>query len=139
MLVMKDCVFCKIVKGELPVHKLYESADFLVILDRFPLVPGQTIVISKKHTAAYFAEMTDELLEKFVKMGKRMAKAMGKGLKLDRTTLVIEGLDVDHAHIKLFPVYSREEYSRSMKSKNQELNDIQLKNIADKIRREVDF
>jgi len=136
---MKDCAFCKIVKGELPVHKIYESGEFMVILDRFPHVPGQAIILSKKHVAAYFGEMSDELLEKFVKLGKKAAKAITKALNIQRTTFMIEGLDIDHAHIKIFPVYSREKYFESMSNMSRELPDSELENLAQKIRKEVDF
>ena len=111
----------------------------MVILDRFPHVPGQAIILSKKHVAAYFGEMSDELLEKFVKLGKKAAKAITKALNIQRTTFMIEGLDIDHAHIKIFPVYSREKYFESMSNMSRELPDSELENLAQKIRKEVDF
>jgi histidine triad (HIT) family protein len=136
---MKDCVFCKIVAGELPSQKLFETDDILGILDRYPIIPGQALLISKKHETSYFANMPDKLSKNFLKLGKKTAKAITKGLGIKRTTFMIEGLDIDHAHIKIFPVYSLERYAESMGSGKQELTNEQLKHLADKIRKEVDF
>jgi len=46
---MDDCVFCKIAKGEIDSYKVYEDEDFLAILDAFPSMKGQVLVISKGH------------------------------------------------------------------------------------------
>ena len=46
---MNDCIFCKIVKGEIPSHKVYEDDNFLAFLDIHPLNPGHTLLIPKKH------------------------------------------------------------------------------------------
>ena len=44
-----DCIFCKIVAGEIPSHKVYEDSDYLAFLDIRPLNPGHTLVVPKKH------------------------------------------------------------------------------------------
>ena len=46
---MSDCIFCKIVAGEIPCVRLWEDDRFLVILDAFPACKGQTLVLSKRH------------------------------------------------------------------------------------------
>ena len=48
---MEDCIFCKIVKGEIPCHKVYEDDDVLAFLDISPVNPGHTLVIPKRHYA----------------------------------------------------------------------------------------
>ena len=51
---MSDCIFCKIIRGEMPSHKVYEDEKTIAILDIFPVNPGHTLVIPKKHSHNIF-------------------------------------------------------------------------------------
>ena len=101
---MDDCIFCKIVKGEIPSAKIYEDKEFLVILDAFPYVEGQTLVIPKKHIAPYLFNTDDEFYSKIMLFSKKVARAIDKSLKPLKTGLIVEGLELDHVHIKLYPL-----------------------------------
>lgn len=107
---MADCVFCKIVAGELPAKKIWEDEDFEAILDIFPKIPGQVLVISKRHVQSDIFKLKDEDVCKFFSAAKTTAAIMEKALGTARTSQRMEGLEVDHAHIKLYPVYSVEDY-----------------------------
>lgn len=97
---MENCVFCKIVKGEIPSHKVYEDAEFLAFLDINPQSPGHTQVIPKEHhrwvwdvpnVGAYF------------EVAKKVALAQQKAFNTDFILSKIIGDEVPHAHIWIFP------------------------------------
>ena len=97
---MEDCVFCKIVKGELPAHRVYEDATFLAFLDIHPETPGHIQVIPKKHyrwvwDVPEFAEYCETVL--------KLAKAERKAFGTDWIISKIIGDEVPHAHIWILP------------------------------------
>jgi diadenosine tetraphosphate (Ap4A) HIT family hydrolase len=100
-----DCIFCKIIKGEIPGHKIWEDKEFLAILDIFPNTKGMTLVMSKKHYNSYTFEMPDKVYQKFMAAGKQVAKLLDKKLGVQRTALVMEGMGVNHVHLKLYPLH----------------------------------
>jgi len=106
---MEDCIFCKIVKGEIPCFKVYEDKDFLAFLDINPNTKGMTIVVTKKHYPSYVFNMPEEVYEKFMKTVKKIAKILDKVLDVKRTAMVMEGMGINHAHIKLYPLHGLEE------------------------------
>ena len=57
---MSDCIFCKIVKGELPMYKIYEDGATLAFLDIQPVNPGHTLVVAKRHSRNIFDVPTDD-------------------------------------------------------------------------------
>lgn len=99
------CIFCKIVKGEIPCAKIWEDNDFLAILDINPNTKGMTLLLTKKHFSSYAFEMDDEFYAKFMLAAKKVAKILEKGLNVKRVALVMEGMGIDHAHIKLYPLH----------------------------------
>jgi len=62
---MSDCIFCKIIKGEVPNYTVYEDTTVLAFLDIFPHAKGHTVVIPKRHVETYFDLSDDELWRKF--------------------------------------------------------------------------
>ena len=102
----KNCIFCQIVKGELPYHLINENDDFMAFLTIFPNTLGASVVIPKQHYSSYAFELSDQVLTNLVLYTKQVA------LKLDRyfddvgrTAMVFEGFGVDHVHAKLFPMH----------------------------------
>ena len=109
---MDDCIFCKIANGEIPSATLYEDEDFRAILDLGPARKGHTLIIPKKHYADLF-ELPDELAEKAVKTGKKVAGALKKALECDGVQLVqnngeAAGQTVFHYHLHLVPAWKKE-------------------------------
>ena len=102
---MENCIFCKIVKGQIPSVKIYGDKNFIAILDKFPNVKGMTLVIPKKHFDSYVFEMPEKDYSNLMKTSRKIAKLLDKKLNVQRTALVMEGLGVNHAHIKLYPIY----------------------------------
>jgi diadenosine tetraphosphate (Ap4A) HIT family hydrolase len=104
-----DCIFCKIVRGEIPSHKVYEDKDFLAILDISPNTRGVTLVLTKKHYPSYAFDMPDDVYKNLLLVTKKVAKTIDKALGVKRTAMVMEGMEIDHAHIKLYPIHGLKE------------------------------
>ena len=79
---MEECLFCKIVKGELPSSKIYEDEDTLAFLDLFPVNKGHSLVISKEHYENIF-DVPEESLSKISSVMKNVADAVKKGVNAD--------------------------------------------------------
>ena len=100
-----DCVFCKLVSGEFSCYKFWEDDEFMAILDIFPNTPGMALVISKAHYNSDIMTMPTDVYARFLVAAKNVVAIMKEKLKLQRVSLVIEGMGVDHAHIKLYPMH----------------------------------
>lgn len=95
-----DCIFCKIVKKEIPSHVVYEDDDFLAFLDINPQSPGHTQIIPKKHVRwVWDVENSGEYFE----VAKKIALAQRKAFDTDFILSRIVGDEVPHAHIWVFP------------------------------------
>ena len=104
---MDDCIFCKIVRGEIPSYKVYEDEDFLAFLDITPFSPGHTQVIPKKHYRWVWdlpaqAGVPGNIGEYFLVVQK-IAKAQQKAFDTEWILEKIVGEDVYHAHIWVYP------------------------------------
>lgn len=103
---MLDCIFCKIVEGKIPCHKVWEDENYLAFLDINPQVQGMTLVVPKKHTTSYFVDNTKETMTDLIEAAQKVAVILDTKLdNVKRTKLVFEGIDVDHLHAKLYPMY----------------------------------
>ena len=103
---MKDCVFCQIVHGEVPCHKIWEDEDHLAFLSIFPNTEGFSVVIPKKHYSSYAFDLPDDILSKLVIASKSVAKLLDAAFDdVGRTGMIFEGFGVDHIHAKLFPMH----------------------------------
>ncbi|MDO8589767.1 MAG: HIT domain-containing protein [bacterium] len=95
-----NCVFCKIVSGEIPSHKVYEDENFLAFLDINPQSPGHTQVVTKKHHRwVWDVPNAGEYFEVVKKIALAQQKAFGTDFILSK----IIGDEVEHAHIWVFP------------------------------------
>lgn len=101
---MEDCIFCKIAAGSIPAVKIWEDENHIAILDRNPNVKGMTLLMTKKHFDSYAFDMPDQEYAQLMKAAKKVAALLDKGLKVKRTAMVMEGLGVNHIHIKLYPL-----------------------------------
>ena len=95
-----NCIFCKIVRGEIPAYKVYEDHEFLAFLDINPKSPGHTLVIPKKH---YRWVWDVPNLPKYFEIVSKIALAQRKAFGHDMILSRIVGEEVPHAHIWLFP------------------------------------
>lgn len=95
-----SCIFCKIVRGELPAHVVYEDDTFLAILDIHPQTPGHTQVIPKKHVRwVWDVQRAGEYFE----VVRKIAIAQKKAFETQWILSKVVGDEVPHAHIWVFP------------------------------------
>lgn len=103
---MSDCIFCKIISWEIPSVKIWEDNDFIAILDVFPNTKWMTLVIPKKHYNSDLFEINNqEFYTKYLLAVKTVVEILKKWLKVNRVAMVMEGMWVDHLHIKLYPLH----------------------------------
>jgi diadenosine tetraphosphate (Ap4A) HIT family hydrolase len=102
---MDSCIFCKITKGEIDSAKFWEDEEFFAILDLNPNTKGMSLVMPKEHFDSYAFSMPDDAYQRFMLATKKVAKILEKALGAKRIAMVMEGMGVNHAHIKLYPMY----------------------------------
>lgn|SRR3989344_2654326 len=113
---MEDCIFCKIIKGEIPAQKVYEDESVLAFLDIHPIRTGHTLVIPKKH-ASDFYKLDEQNYAVLMKAVKQIAVRVDEILKPKKVGMLVAGWDVEHAHVHVVPM--------------QEYHDITSKSILD--------
>lgn len=96
-------IFDKILTKEVPAQFVYEDDICVVIMDKFPVVTGQVLIIPKEHVD-YLFDINDETYQHLFVITKRIAKALDRVYSTLRTCVAIEGFEVPHAHIKLYPL-----------------------------------
>ncbi len=103
-------MFTKIIKGEIPSHKLYEDELTLAFLDIYPAVEGQAVVVSKKQIE-FVWDLPDEDYQAVMAATKKVAARLKEVLGTKYVGVKIEGVDVPHAHVKLYPFNTIAEYT----------------------------
>lgn len=104
-----NCIFCKIIAGEIPSATVYEDEDFKVIMDIFPAAKGHAIILPKKHCANLF-ELDDDTAAKGLLVARKVAKAIQAELNCDGMNLLqnngeAAGQTIFHFHMHLIPRY----------------------------------
>ena len=110
---VSDCIFCKIVAGEVPASKVYEDDHFLAFLDISQVTPGHTLVIPKKH-ARNLLEMTPDETADLFNVVSRVTKKVEsatqpQGMNIISNMEEIAGQSVFHSHVHILPRYSQED------------------------------
>lgn len=101
--VLMPTLFTKIIRGELPCHKVAENSDFLAFLDLRPVNRGHTLVIPKKEID-YIFDLDPALLAGIMPFTKKVADAIKKTVPCKKVGVMVAGLEVPHAHIHLIPI-----------------------------------
>jgi histidine triad (HIT) family protein len=96
-------IFQKIIDREIPGVFVYEDEKVVALMDKFPAISGQVLVIPKK-AVDYVFDMENEDYEYLFKIAKKIGPAMHKAFKAKRVCMLIEGFHVPHVHIKMYPV-----------------------------------
>ncbi len=107
---MQDCIFCKIIKGEIPSSKIYENDKVFCFLDIMPVNKGHTLVIPKKHYETIL-DIPEDLLKEVITVTKKVSKAVKQGTKADgisigQSNFKAGGQVVPHLHFHIIPRYS---------------------------------
>ncbi len=127
-------VFTKIINGEIPSQKVAEDEHFFAFLDINPIAEGHTLVVPKTEVD-YFFDLKESQLHGIMSFSKKLAKAIDKSLKPLRTGVIIQGLEVPHAHVHLVPLYT---HSQTMALGHKvDISEERIKEIAATIADEV--
>lgn len=116
---MNDCIFCKMVSGEMSYHKVWEDKEHLAFLSIFPNTLGCAVVIPKAHYPSYVFAAPDDVVAKLMVAARKTANILDKGLDdVGRTGVIYEGFGVDHLHAKLFPMHGTKDMARWKRIEN---------------------
>ena len=125
---MDNCIFCKIISGEIPSKKIYEDDKVIAILDLHPACDGHTLVIPKKHFTD-FIELSDEELIAINNVSKKLAPILMN--KMNATALSTrvnygDSQEIKHYHMHLLPNYMYKKPSKTQEEVYEILKDINL-------------
>lgn len=129
-----NSIFSKIILGEIPCYKVAEDDFHFAFLDINPVAKGHTLVVPKEEID-YLFDVSDERLGTLMTFAKKVARGMDKVLKPVRTGVIVEGLEVPHAHIHLIPMYP-DRTSFSLGAKIQ-LDSSEMEEIAASLYKEI--
>ena len=133
---MAECIFCKIVKGEIPALKVYENDKTLAFLDIAPINAGHTLVITKEHFDA-FSDLSDKSAEALILTVKELAPKITKAVGAQAFNIGINngktaGQIISHAHIHIIPRFEKDGLKHWQGRKYEEKV---MQALADKIKK----
>lgn len=123
-------IFTKILRGELPCHKIDETDDCFAFLDINPNSKGHTLCILKKEID-YIFDLSSEDYQKLMNFSRKIAIALKKSVNCKRIALSVVGLEVPHVHVHLIPLESMSDMNFDSSIK---LDDNEFKSIVEKIK-----
>ena len=135
----EDCLFCKIITGEIPSNKIYEDEAVFAFLDIYPASEGHTLVAPKKHFNT-FTEMGTEDVASLFEAAKKVTIAVEKAFSAEGSNIGINngkvaGQEVPHVHVHIIP-RKKGDGGRGIKSIVwTETDNNNLEEVAEKIRR----
>lgn len=106
---MENCVFCKIIAGELPTHIIYQDELVIAILDHRPVRPGHCMVIPKEHID-YFTNAPNDIVSHIVAVGNKLGRKIMETIdpKPMRVGFVVHGY-IPHVHYHVIPQHSEDD------------------------------
>lgn len=132
---METCIFCKIVKGEIPCYKVYEDKKYLAFLDIAPRNPGHTLVIPKKH---YRWVWDVEDIAGYYKVVGKVANAIRRALMTEWVVSLVLGEEVPHAHVWLVPRFPNDGHGASINLDNiKNISKEEMQKIAEAIEKKI--
>ncbi|GAB2478872.1 HIT family protein [Alkalibacterium psychrotolerans] len=141
---MSDCIFCKIIDGDIPARKVYEDNDIIAILDISQVTKGHTLVISKKHVRNildYSDELASAVFSKVPKLARAVKSAYPEceGLNVLMNNEEIASQSVFHGHIHLLPRYNSDQDGFGLKWEThaEDYSDETLDHIVESIQNQL--
>jgi histidine triad (HIT) family protein len=96
-------IFTRIIRGEIPCHKVGEDDRFLAFLDINPLREGHTLVVPKVEVDRFF-DLPADVLAEIMPFAQEVAARIKRAVPCDRVGVAVIGLEVPHAHVHLVPI-----------------------------------
>ena len=132
---MEDCIFCKIVRGEIPSSKVYEDDNVIAFLDISPVNKGHTLVIPKKHSENILEDDFEDVIACMEAIRKIAPKVMesvnADGFNLSVNTNKAAGQEVMHTHFHIIPRFNDDEFKNWAQGQYE---DGEMKDVQDKIK-----
>jgi|ERR1039458_6277697 histidine triad (HIT) family protein len=128
---MNDSIFTKIIKGEIPSHKIYEDSRTFAFLDIHPKQPGHTLVIPKKQIE-FVWDLDDEDYHALMITVKKVAGRLRTVLARPYVGMLVVGIDVPHAHVHVYP-FSTTGQSQFVPDQSAEPDHASLAEMAKKL------
>ena len=132
---MEDCIFCKMVRGEIESVKIWEDDLVLAFLDINPVNYGHALIIPKEHYQ-WFYDVPDDVLNHLMVKSKKLMVSIKEALKADYVALAVVGIDVPHFHLHLIPRWFDDGMANFWPTKKYEEG--QMKETAEKIKDSLD-
>lgn len=126
-------IFSKIINREIPGHFIYEDEQCVVILDKYPAVPGQSLVILKREVD-YIFDLEQFEYDHLMLTVKKIARTLDAVFETERTCVVVEGFEVPHVHIKLYPMQQSDDNLGDVMTRVEEADEETLSNHCEKIK-----
>ena len=138
---MSDCIFCKIIAGDIPSATIYENDEFKAILDRFPSNEGHVLIMPKEHCANIF-EIDPEKAGRLFTLAAKIARAMKDVLGFENMNVLqnngpVAGQTVNHFHLHLIPRYENDKVIVSWPQ--MDLTDEQIESVRAKLAQKMVF
>ena len=132
-----NCIFCKIVAGEIPSTRVYEDADTLAFMDIGPVIKGHTLVIPKQHYDPITKTPVD-VLARLMKVVQKVAQAQLNGLKADGVNVLnangtAAGQQVPHIHFHVVPRFKTDGHHWNWAAKKYDSIE-EMKKLAEAIK-----
>ena len=132
---MTDCIFCDIINGKLPCHLIHKDENHIVILDRYPIDVGHSLIITKKPYEKLTDMSVEEIMDLFSKIPK-IISAIIKATKADGFSIAQNNGKaakqiIPHVHVHIIPRYNATE---TLWTQRKLVNDIELNKLVRKIR-----
>ncbi|MDD4184551.1 MAG: HIT family protein [Candidatus Izemoplasmatales bacterium] len=135
-----DCIFCRIISGEIPSYKVYEDEDIIAILDISQVTKGHTLVIPKIHCRNLY-ELDPDHASRIFRQLPRLANAIKKAFDPIGLNIVINTEKplqaVFHFHIHLIPRYENDEFVIASMAPKQDVSKALFIETCDKIKKEL--
>jgi len=133
---MTDCIFCKIIEGEIPGNIVYETENVVAFLDANPVSMGHTLVVPKKHVEnIHGAENMDYLMDALVEVSDALEEAFDpEGINIAQNNGEAAGQEIFHLHFHITPIYDGDELEVTYNRKEMDNGE----EIAEKISQRID-
>jgi histidine triad (HIT) family protein len=125
-------IFSKIINRELPGFFIYEDDICVALMDKYPAVVGQSMVILRRE-APYIFDLTDDEYQHLFTIAKKVARASDRVFGVERSCIVVEGFEVPHVHIKIYPMPSTTTNLGNVMCERMKAHDEDLAEYAKKI------
>ncbi len=130
---MSESIFTKIINGEIPCHKVYEDDKTFAFMDIHPIQPGHVLVVTKAEVEMAW-DLSDEDYQALMSTVRKVARKLREVFPdKARISVMIEGLEVAHTHVKVFPINSGDEF-RAAPNMSAEPDHTALAALAEKLR-----